>query len=122
MSESTTKPLVTVETILDYLANAIESKTPVAPTVWIEAASKLNVLLGDEHNLLCEMEQQVSILKLGFLAMDEKRNVSAATARVKSMEEFKNLRKQELLCKRVEEFVRLAKLRSRLLAEEMRGN
>jgi hypothetical protein len=112
---------VTVSTILDYLARAIEEKLPIAPTVWVDAANKLCVLLGDEHDKLCEMEQKVAELKLKYLEADPKHNVSAARSRIQATEPFKELRKQELLCKRTEEFIRLSKLRSRLLAEEMRA-
>jgi oligoribonuclease (3'-5' exoribonuclease) len=120
MPQSATEP-VTVQTILDYLARAIEEKLTVAPTVWIDAASKLNVLLGNEHDRLCEMEQRVAELKLKYLEADPKHVVSAAKSRIQATDPYKELHKQELLCKRVEEFIRLAKLRSRLLAEEMRG-
>lgn len=121
MSTQASTP-VTVDSILGYLQRAIEEKLVVSPSVWIDAASKLNVLLGDEHDKLCEMEQHVANLKLKYLEADPKRNVSAARSRIQATDPYKELRKQEMLCKRVEEFIRLAKLRSRLLAEELRGN
>ena len=113
---------ITVTTILDYRARAVEEKLPLAPTVWIDAASKLNVLMGSLHDELCERQQDVAKMKLAYLQADEKRNVSGAKAKVEASDDFREYRKCELLCKRVEEFIRLAKLRSRLLAEELRGN
>jgi hypothetical protein len=121
MSASPIDP-VTVDTILAYLQRAIEEKLPLAPSVWIDGANKLNVLLGDAHDLLCEQEQEVAILKLGYLAEDPKHNVSAAKSRVQITEIYKDTRKQELKVKRIEEFIRLAKLRGRLLEAELRGN
>lgn len=113
---------ITVGTILGYLQRAIEEKLVVAPSVWIDAASKLNVLLGNEHDRLCDLAQKVSDLKLQHLDADAKKNVSAAKARVEASDIYKEMRKQELLCKRIEEFIRLSKLRGRLLEAEMRGN
>jgi hypothetical protein len=113
---------ITVDTIFGYLQRAIEEKLPLAPSVWVDAASKLNVLLGDEHDALCEREQEVAILKLGYLAEDTKHNVSAAVARVQITDAYKEMRKLELQVKRIEEFIRIAKLRGRLLEAEMRGN
>lgn len=119
---STAAEKVTVEMILDFLQTKIEERSPVAPSVWIDAASKLNVLLGNEHDRLCELMQQVATLKLHYLESDEKRNVSAAKTRVEASDVYREMCQQQLLCKRVEEFIRLSKLRSRLMAEEMRGN
>lgn len=113
---------ITVDTILGYLQRAIEEKLPLAPSVWTDAASKLNVLLGDEHDLLCELEQTVAKIKLEYLEADAKHNVSAAKSRVQASDVYRQMRKQEMLCRRVEEFIRLAKLRSRLLESELRGN
>src|SRR5436853_544702 len=66
---------VTIDTILDYLQNAVENKTPIPPAVWIDAASKLNVLLGDESDRLYGLQQKVAQMKLSYLLNDKKKNV-----------------------------------------------
>jgi hypothetical protein len=87
----------------------------------VDSAAKLNVLLGTEHDRLCELEQAVAAAKLGYMDADSACNVSAAKARVEATDAYRLMRQQSLLCKRIEELVRIAKLRSRLMAEEMRG-
>ena len=113
---------ITIDTILDHLQAAIEEKLPLSPYVWVDGASKLNVLLGSEHDAYCELESAVASLQLAFLDADEKRNVSAAKAKVKAHPVYMAMRKSELKIKRVEEFIRLAKLKGRLLDTERRSN
>lgn len=113
---------VTVETILGYLQRAIEEKLVVSPSVWIDAAQKLVVLMGAEHDTLCELEQEVSTIKLAYLEADPKHNVSAAKSKVQASDAYKKMRKQQLLCERLEEFIRVSKLRGRLMDSEMRSN
>jgi len=115
--------LVTVDTILDYLQEAVGEKRPIEPAVFIDAAQKLNVLLGDEIDLLYTQQQKVAQMKYGHLQeqKNEKKNVSAAEAYIKTTDEYREMRVQEAKVKRIEEFVRIAKLQSRLRESEFRG-
>ena len=68
----------TTETILAGLKNIVENKKIVSPSIWIEASEYLNVLIGDEHDKLFELQQQVAQTKLDYLSDDPKENVSKA--------------------------------------------
>ncbi len=113
--------LVSIQTITEYLENAVKTKTPLAPSVWIDAAQKMNVLLGDEHDRLYELQQKVAQAKLNFLECDPKHNVSAARLRVETTDDYKEMRKQEAKIKRIEEAIRIAKLQGKLKEAEFRG-
>lgn len=118
MSQSNSEP-VTVYTILGKLQEWIENRVPIPPSKWAEAAQKLVVLLGTEHDRLCQLEQAVAVLKLSYLDADPDRNVSAAKTKIEAQDVYRLLREQSLLCKRIEEFIRISKLQSRLQAAEL---
>jgi hypothetical protein len=113
---------VTVESILGTMKEWIEQRAVIKPSTWVDASAKLNVLLSDEHDRLCQLEQAVATLKLAYLDADTDHNVSAAKARIEATDAYRLMREQRLLCDRVVEFIRIAKLRSRLIDAEMRGN
>src|ERR1700691_5520576 len=55
--------VVTTETILDWLKEQVEQKNPVAPSVWLDSAQKLVVLLGDESDKLHRLQQRVAQMR-----------------------------------------------------------
>ena len=113
--------LVTVDSILGYLKETVEQRQIIPPSKWADAAQKLNVLLGDEHDKLYDLQHQVANIKLAHLDEDPKRNVSAAKTKVEATDEYRELRKQEAKCKRIEEFIRISKVQARLREAEYRS-
>ena len=116
-----TNEIVTVDTILNYLQEKIEQKEPIAPTVYVEAAQKLNVLLSDEHDLLFSMQQGIAKKKVELLSREAKRNVSAVKLMIEATDEYLAMRMQEAKIGRIEEFIRIAKIQARVRETEMRG-
>lgn len=112
--------IITVDTIIDFLHGAVSEKKIMPPALWIEAASKLNVLLGDETDKLYDMQQRIARVKTTMLEEDDKKNVSAVRLKVEATDEYTSMRKQEAKIKRVEEFIRIAKIQARLKDSEMR--
>lgn len=112
MTYQTEEKLVTADTILSWLEDAVESKRMLNPQIWLESAMKLNILLGKETNTLEDMRQVVAEKKLEFLEK-MKGNVSAAKAMTEATDGYKAMKKQEAKCKRIEEFVRLSKIQAR---------
>lgn len=104
---------VTSETILQYIKNAIETKTPLDSEVWLDAASKLNIFLGDELDKLSVMKNNVAKKRLEILNKMEKRNVSEAKISIEASDEYLEMQKQENLCDVIQEFIRIAKIQSR---------
>lgn len=113
--------LITADTIISYLQNAVEQKLPIAPTTFLDAAVKLNLLLGEEQEKLFKLQQVVAQLKIEFLDEDDKRNVSKAKMMVEASEEYRQARSQQGKIERIIEFIRLCKVQSRISADEMKG-
>jgi len=101
---------ITADTIIQSLKDKVENKeAQFDANFWIEAAMKLNLLLGDETDILAELHQELAKLELVYFESQEKRNVSEAKLRVETSEEFKRWKKQDNKIRQIEEFVRIAK-------------
>ena len=107
----TTSPSeVTSEKILDWIKAQVEAKRQLNPDLWINAALRLVVLLGDEADKLVDMRQVVAKIKLKFMEEQEKRNVSEAEIKTAATDEYSAMKKQEYLVNQIEEFIRVAKI------------
>lgn len=113
--------LITTDTIMGYLQQAVEEKQVIPPSLWVEAAMKLNVLIGNETDKLYELQQQVADLKVTHITTDEKRNVSKAKVFTEASNVYKDMKKQEAKVERIQEFIRLAKIQARLRDSELRN-
>lgn len=102
---------ITSTTILQWFKNAVEEKRDLDPDLWLSAAHKLVIFLGDEEQKLYELQQEVAELKLKFYNEMEKPMVAAAEMRVEATDEFKEYRQQKAKINQLEEFIRVAKLR-----------
>lgn len=111
---------VTIDTILDFLHEKISSKQSFPPSLWLDAAFKLNVLLGDETDLYLQLQQKVANLRMTTLQDDEKRNVSRAKMYVEASDEYREMKRQEAKIDRVEEFIRLSKIQAKMKDNEFR--
>jgi len=102
-------PKVTADTILGFLKEAVESKRMLNNEIWLDAAFKLNLLLGDEHALLEELRSEVAKKKLEIMKSQEKRNVAAAEMEIQATDEYRFSKLQEHKVDRIEEFIKIAK-------------
>lgn len=102
---------ITADTILQWFQNAVEEKQELNPDLWLDAAHKLVIFLGDEEMKLYELQQKVAEKKLEFYNAMEKPQVAAAEMRVEATDIFKEYRQQKAKINQIEEFVRIAKLR-----------
>ena len=116
-----TEELVKTDTILDYLKENIEQKQQLSPSIWVDAAQKLNVLLAEEHDNLFELQQQVAEIKIKHLEDDNKANISRAKLLTEATDTYKAMQKQKAKITRIEEFIRIAKLQARMKDTEFRG-
>ncbi len=76
---------------------------------FIEIALRLNLLLGDEHDRLADLAQEVAKIKLMWLDSQDKKNVSEAMLKVEADPKYLEYKKQELKVKRIEEFIKVCK-------------
>ncbi len=109
-----------VDSILEALEKMAEQKEALDPNVWVDGASKLIALLGNEQDKLFEMECEVAKIKM--LAMESGDTASKAKVRAEATEEFKNTRKLKAKIERVFEIIRISKLRARMSMEEYKSN
>lgn len=112
----------TTDSIIESLKKLVENKDIISPHVWLEAAQDLNVLLGDEHDTLFELQQQVANIRLGYLNSQDGINVSEAKLRTEATDEYKAYQKQKAKISRIEEFIRIAKVQARMKDNEMGFN
>lgn len=107
---------VTVDKIIEKLQEWVENRQPIDAHTWLDAAGKITVLLGDEHDKLFAMKQSIANHK--YHLMSEGLKSSAAQAQIETTDEFRQSQEQEAKIKRVEEMVRISKIRAQLAKNE----
>ena len=104
------KELVTLNSIWGYFEKAIEDKQVLSPGVWLDGATKLNVLLLDQQDKVTEMENLLAIM------VEKEQNNGASYTRAKNIvmtkREWVETEKLKNKVKRVEELIRILKKRS----------
>lgn len=111
--------LVTTDTIIGFLQEKVENKEPIGPGVWLDAAQKLNVLLGDESDKLYDMQQSVSVLKANLI--EQGKSVAQSKIIVEATDQYTSMMKQKSKIERVIEFIRIAKIQARMRDAEFGG-
>lgn len=110
---------ITIDTIINFFEDNVKSKTPIAPHFFIDGSVKLNILRGDEDDLIFELQQKVSQRKVDII--ESGKSVSQAKVMIEASDEYKQLCKQKARCERITEFIRLGKIMSKLKSDEMSG-
>lgn len=113
------KELITTDTILEFLQECFENKKTVSPHVLIDSAYKLNILVGNDHDKLYDLQQKVALAKV--LHIENNKSVAEAKVRVEGSDIFKEMRVQEAKIGRIEEAVRISKLMARMKNDEIKG-
>lgn len=109
----------TCKSVSDALKTAILNNQVIGPHEFIDAAQKMNSLLGDEHAKLYDLQQKVAQMKAELIANGDK--ATTATIKVDASDTYKEFCLQKAYIGRIEEHIRLAKLQSRLASEEAKG-
>jgi hypothetical protein len=103
---------ITTSTIISQMHIMVEDKQPIHPSWWVDAAAKLNVLIGDDNNRLYELQSKLAKLKADYISQGE--TSAAANIRIEAEDDFLEMQKQKGRIKQIEEFIRIAKIRSKL--------
>ncbi len=111
--------IVTTDLILSTLKEWVETKQPIAPHLWIDACSKLNILKGDEVKILFDLQQKVAIRKVALIENGD--SVAKAKAKTDASDEYKFYKIQEAKIEMIDEQIRIAKIQSRVGSDEIRG-
>lgn len=97
-----------------------ENKKPIDPLQWLQAAEKLNAVMGDDIDILLDLRMTVAKLRMESIASGK--TVSYAKAVVEASEEYTSMKRQEAKIEQIKESIRLAKHHARLKSDEMRSN
>lgn len=108
----------TVRSIIDKLAEWAAEKRTIGPNTWMDAASKLNVLLQGEQEKLVDIK--LSIAKVRSRLMEDGATAAKAKAQVEAMDEWAEMQKLAALIERALEAILLAKKNATLASEMMR--
>lgn len=111
--------MVTIDTIIETMQEWVENKIPISPHLWVDAAAKMNILLGEEHDKLFDLESRLAQMRAAHI--EEGKNGVAMKALVEATPEYNEMRKQKAKISRIEEFIRIAKVTARMKNEEIRG-
>lgn len=104
---------------MNVLEQWSRERRPIDPHEFLDAATKLTLLMGDESDKLYQMEQNVSVERVKLL--DEGKSVAESKTRVEASGAFREARSQKALMDRIVETVRIAKMRARLSMEEYKS-
>ena len=109
---------INCDTILNTLQTLVETKQVLDASRWVDAAQSLNMLLGEEHDKLFELQQKVAQEKVARI---EETNVSVAQAKlqVESLDIYREMCQQKAKIERVIEFIRISKIQARLKNDEL---
>lgn len=105
-----------IDTLLDWLKNATESKKVIQPSQFVEAGLYMNILIGEEHEKLSFLKQKVAKMKLDLLPQYNK--VNKVELIVEASDDYREMKNQEAKIGQIQEYIRLSKLFSRMAAEE----
>lgn len=111
--------MITTDIIIEYLENAAKNNQVIDIDSMLNAASKLNILLGGEHETLFMLQQQVAKEKSGLIA--DGMSVAKANAEVEASDGYREMQTQKARIGRIEELIRITKLQAKLRAEELRN-
>ena len=110
--DTTKKEIITTDTILNYLIEAVELKIALNPEIWLDSAFKLNLLLIQEEKEMIELERAYNQKVNDIMQSQEKINVAAAEKMAILTDEYMLYREKLLKIKRVEQLILIAKKRS----------
>ena len=111
--------LITTDTIINAMKGWVETKHPISPDVFVDAAGKLAILVGDENDKLFFLQQDVAKLKVMHIESGD--SVAAAEVKTEASNLYRDMCVQKAKIEQIQEMIRIAKLRARLVTEEMRG-
>lgn len=106
---------ITTDFILNTLREAVENKkAQFDAEFWIDAATKLVLLLPDDQDYLFTLEQEFMRKVDDFYKEMDKPTMARAKDKAKMTEEWLKYKQQQAKVKNVEEFIKICKARARV--------
>jgi hypothetical protein len=115
MNQYPKKDQITIDTILDWFQQSIETKTPIGPQIWIHSALKLNILKSELDDQIAEYEFQLA-QAVSHLIEEGCSSAKAEKIKINKID-YKDYLVQKAKEKRVLEFIRLSKKQAQLISQ-----
>lgn len=111
--------LVTCDKIMEWFDQMVSSKQPIGPDIYLDAAQKLNILIGAENENLYALESLVANKERYY----HEQGFTSAKARIYTKAEvvYRQMQEQKAKINQITEFIRLAKHRARRAGDEIKG-
>lgn len=109
----------TVASVMAYLEDAISDKRSIAPSEWLNAAHFLNILMGEEQDILYELQQACAREKVEWMELGK--SAAEAKVRVEASDAHRDMNRQRAKIERIVELIRISKIQAKTRVDEMRG-
>jgi hypothetical protein len=109
----------TIDTLMEAMQERVEKGEIIGPHDWIDYAGRLNLFRGIDDNVLYKLGQRIAQLRAEYVK--DGMSVAAARTLIEASDDYREYKQLQAKLDRVIEEIRLAKIRSRSAAEEMRG-
>lgn len=99
---------ITPELIINQMAEWVEQKKTIPPSLYLESSAKLNILRGDIDDKIYTLEHNLNVERAEILK-DPEMTSARAEAIIKAKPEYMEMRKLTAKAKQIEEHIRIAK-------------
>jgi len=107
------------DSILQALKEASQQGVSIAPADYLEYASELNALIGDENEKLYILEQTLALEKFKKIELGD--SVAKAQSYIDTLDIAREAKTQKAKVEQIEEHVRILKRRSQTAQQEYAG-
>ena len=111
--------MITIDTLNEDIEDRVRNNIPISGEEWLDLAQRINALLGNEQDRLCELQEQIAQIKVGL--MEDGATAAKANIYAEALPVYKEMRKQKAKIDLAIERIRLAKHQARMRTEEARG-
>jgi len=109
---------ITIDLIIEQMKEWVEEKHPISPSLWLDSALKINVMIAEEDLKLVNLESEVSKLKWQY-KLENETSVAESESYVRASDKYKEWKLQDAKLKQIQEYIRLAKKFASLKETEM---
>lgn len=109
----------TLISVMDWFQEAVRSKQPIPPSMWVDAGMQMNVLRAEYDDKLIDMECDLAKKKATLMEGDM--TSAKAETLIRATDEYREIKKLSALLNRVEELIRLSKKRAQMASDELRN-
>lgn len=107
-----------IESIMTWLTEQVQSKQIISPQQYVEAAAYLNILKGEEDSKLIQLKSDVAKMRQDLLPRSK--SVAEVKLIIEASDKYREMKLQEAYLERIEETIKISKLYARLKNDEVK--